>query len=223
MHRVASTITNQRRRLKDNALNSPSFLFFHWKHLTSKTATIHGRKQTWTVTPSPGTLHSKTVSAFPHPHHDQGRPSLSPCSPPQPPWQKSRKTSTYYRGWATTRPPKGATSPSSSALPCQPFPPCVAMVFGSSPDSGTMVKYSHPWWVNLGELEDWDGEGQRTATKSNRDASPQPHWPLCLQKWGPGGSWGFCVSQLLVTRTHPYTGVSHRLNSFSRKRAHTHS
>lgn len=34
-----------------------------------------------------------------------------------------------------------------------------------------------------------------------------------LQKWGPGGYWGFCASQLLVTRTYPNIGVSHQLNN----------
>lgn len=127
-------------------------------------------------------MRSKTQSAFPHPKHEYGQPSLSPCSPPQIPWHNSRKKFTFSQGWATTWPPKGSTYHLSSILPFQPFCLCMAMVSGTSSLSGTIEKYSevltsHPSWASLGG-QDCDGEGKETDTRGCRDVSPQPHWLL---------------------------------------------
>lgn len=121
------------------------------------------------------------------------------------------KKFTSSQGWAATWPPKGSTYHLWSLLPYQSFHLCMAMVFGSSPLSGTTAEYSevlmsHPWWASLSG-QDWDGEGQGTGTKTYRNALSHSHQLL-----------RFLCPTKLVRKTHPNIEVNH--HAFSKYSTH---
>lgn len=168
-------------------------LYWRHLHLTSATATIsHKRKQELKIPPL-GLCNPRLWL-----------PSLIPAM--------TTDSQAFLHVPSTTHsPPKGTTPPLRSALPLPALTSlhcrCIWSITCQWHHTAIFRSHSLPWHKVLMSQSGWTQglgwTGEKDSHQKLRDASSQPHWPLSVH--GSGAletSEVFCVSQLLVTRTH---------------------